>query len=231
MSTTTTPKPETKPRIESKQVRHDYTERELAEMGGELSRAVATSRGLEAEFDQVKQSYKAKLTEAATRIDSISTALMNRWEFRMEKCRVVLRPKDRKKDFFLADAPADAAPIATEDMTNADFELDLIAAEARFDLREEITLFPPAGASHGILVVGRFKGLWYTALRINIDNKHKVEERLDSEQKSVKTRWDAIKLAAGRAQQWFADTLGEENAAGFKDPIAKAIEAHKEREE
>jgi len=230
MSASTT-KPEPKPRTETKQVRHDYTERELAEMGGDLSRAVAKSRGLEAEFDQVRQAYKAKLTEAATRIDTISTALMNRWEFRMERCRVVLRPNDRKKDFYLENAPADSEPILTEDMTQADFELDLIAAESRFEAREEIALFPPAGVSQGVLVVGRFKGRWHTALRINIENRHKIEERLDSEQKSIKSRFDAIKLAAGRAQNWLSGTLGDDNAKGFKDPIAAAVELHKEREE
>lgn len=230
MSTTTT-KPEPKPKIETKQLRHDFTDLERAGMGGDLSRVIAGLRQLQNEADESKASFKAKITASEAEVDRISTSLMNGWEFRLKRCRVVMRPKDKKKDFYLEDAPQDAKPVLTEDMTNADFELDLIAAEARFDNREEISLFPVAGVSQGILVVGRFKGRWYTALRINIDNKHKIEERLDSEQKSIKTRWDAIKLAAGRAQQWLADTLGDENAAGFKDPIAKAIEAHKEREE
>lgn len=230
MSTTTT-KPEPKPKIETKQLRHDFTDMEKAGMGGDLSRVIAGLRQTQNEADESKASYKAKITAAEAEVDRISTSLMNGWEFRLKRCRVVMRPKDKKKDFFLEDAPPGAGPVLTEDMTNADFELDLIAAEGRFDLREEISLFPIAGVSQGIIVVGRFKGRWYTALRINIENKHKIEERLDSEQKSVKARWDAIKLAAGRAQQWLSDTLGDENAAGFKDPIAKAIEAHKEREE
>lgn len=229
MSTTT--KPETKPRIETKQLRHDFTDLEKAGMGGDLSRTIAGLRQIEAEADESKQAFKAKIASAEAEVDRISTSLMNGWEFRHKRCRVVLRPKDRKKDFYLEDDPADAKPVLTEEMTQADYELDLIQAESRFDSREEINLFPPAGASQGILVVGRFKGRWFTALRINIDNRHRIEERLDSEQKSVKERFDAIKLASERALQWLVSTLGEDNAKGFRDPIAKAVEPHKERAE
>lgn len=174
MSTTT--KPEPKPKIETKQLRHDFTDLEKAGMGGDLSRVIAGLRQTQNEADESKASFKAKITAAEAEVDRISTSLMNGWEFRMKRVRVVLRPKDKRKDYYLENAPADSKPILTEDMTNADFELDLIAAEARFDNREEICLFPPAGVSQGILVVGRFKGRWHTALRINIDNKHKERE-------------------------------------------------------
>lgn len=218
------------PKIETKTVRHEYTIDEKIAMGGELSRAIANARGVEEEFDEVKASYKAKLTAAQARIGSISTSLMNGFELKPMKCRVVFRPKDKRKDFYLVDAPDDADPVLTEEMEASDYEQDLIQAESKFEAREEIQLFNPAPGSVGTLVVGRFRGRWYSALRITVGHS-KIEERLDSEQKSVRARWDAVRLAGKRAMEWLTDALGKDNAAGFKDPIQTAVEAHREREE
>lgn len=217
-------------KTETKTVRHDFTPDERNEIGSDLARAIATARDVESEFDNVKASYKAKLTSAEARIGSLSTSLMNGFELRATKCRVVYRPKDRKKDFFKVDGPEDAAPVLTEDMEAEDYAQDLIQAEAKFEVREEIQLFAPAAGSVGTLVVGRFCGRWYSALRITVGHS-KIEERLDSEQKSVKARWDAVRMAGKRAMEWLGETLGAESAKGFKDPINTAVEAHREREE
>lgn len=217
-------------KTETKTIRHQFSDEEKIAMGGDLSRAIAHARDVESEFDEVKASYKSKLASATTRIGSISTALMNGFELRPTKCRVVYRPKERKKDFFLVDAPEDAAPVLTEDMEAEDYAQDLIQAEAKFEAREEIQLFAPAADSVGTLVVGRFRGRWYSALRVTVGHS-KIEERLDSEQKSVKARWDAVRLAGKRALEWLGETLGAEAAKGFRDPINTAVEAHREREE
>ena len=217
-------------KTETKTVRHDFTPEERNEIGGDLARAIATARGVEEEFDEVKAAYKAKLTSAQARIGTLSTSLMNGFELRAAKCRVVYRPKDRKKDFFLVDAPEDAPPVLTEDMEQEDYAQDLIQAESKFENREEIQLFNPAAGSSGTLVVGRQKGRWFSALRITVGHS-RIEERLDSEQKSVKARWDAVRLAGKRAMDWLTETLGAEAAKGFKDPIQTALDAHREREE
>jgi hypothetical protein len=228
------------PKIETKAVKHKFTVEELNVIGGDLAQAFGSLRSLEAEFDQVKASYKAKQTEAEAKIDSLSMSRMNGFEIRNERCEVVLYPKERKKHFYLASAMEDyrkadggmerPVPVLTEDMTAADFEQDLIRAESKFEAREEITLFPPAGNDCGIMVVGRFKDKWFAALRVKIGQRT-LDERLDTEQPCSKKRADMIKRAAKRLGEWLFDSLGKDAAKGFEEPIAAAVEAHKEREE
>ncbi len=223
----------TEPTIETKQIKHTFTEPERNTIGGDLARSIAGLRGVEAEFDQVKASYKAKTTEAEAKIDNLSTSLMNGFEMRMAKCVVVFRPKDRKKDFFLEtewlQRNGDTPIILTEDMTAKDFEQELIQAEAKFDSRDEITLFQPTEKDTGILVVGRLAGKWFAALRVKIGNLE-LSERLDSEQKCFKQRPDAVKHAIGRVAKWAKDNL-KEHAKGFEDSFHAVTEAHKERAE
>jgi len=114
-----------KPKIEVKAVKHVFTLEERDEVGGMLARALATLRGINAEFDEVKASYKFKIAEAEAAIGSLETKRTNGFEFRSENCRVVYRAKDRKKDYFLENDPADAAPVLTESMTAEDFQADL----------------------------------------------------------------------------------------------------------
>lgn len=231
----TTADTETKPepgkyRIETKTIRHDFTPAEQIGIGKELSLGITRSRLLEDEFKQVKAGYAARQTEADARVQRLSASIEAGFELREARCRVVYRPKDRKKDFFPEDAPEDAAPSLTEDMTQDDFQADLLHAEGRFELREEIALIPRVGNDRGVLVVGRLAGRWYSALRINIGAR-RIEERLDSEQKAVKRRPDAVKTAATRALSWINETFGKDIAKGFSKFIDDVIEAHKEREE
>jgi hypothetical protein len=81
----------------------------------------------------------------------------------------------------------------------------------------------------GILVVGRLNDRWFSAVRATVGNKS-IDERLDSEQRSYKNRFDAIKVAAKNASQWLKDNF-KDHAKGFEAPIATAVEAHKERAE
>lgn len=217
-------------KLETKAIRHEYTPEEKITLGIELSRAIGAARGLEAELDEARASYKAKIAEAESRIERISTQLVNGWELRPVRCRVTFRPRDRKKDFRREGDPPAAEPVLTEDMTQDDFQADLLQAEARFERREEVALFPPAGASAGVVVVGRLRGRWFSALRILVGDR-RIEERLDSEQKSVKRRYDAVRVAAQRALTWLKESLGKEAARGFEAPIAAAVEGQREREE
>jgi hypothetical protein len=217
-------------KIEVKAVKHIFTPEERNSIGGDLARAIGTARGVEAEFTQVKASYKAKETEATARIDSLSTSLMNGFDVRQERCSVVYNTKERKKSYFIEGAKEGAEPVLVEDMTAADFEMDLIQAESKFERREEIELFPQAGADSGLMVVGRFGDKWFAALRVQIGQR-KLSERLDSEQPCCKKRVDMIKRAAKRLQGWLAENLGADAAKGFEGPITAAVEGQKEREE
>lgn len=234
---------EVKKKIEVKNVKHSFTFAERDELGGDLARALAGLRGVEAEFDQIKASFKAKITEFEARIDRLSTDRMNGFVMRDERCVVMYRPKDREKDYLLErdvlawvenkSGPAKSGPapvvLLTEKMTEADFQAELIEAESIFDHQSKIDVFPPAGADQGVLIVGQLKGAWYSALRITV-GKFKLQERLDSEQKSFKDRAGAITVAIARAKEWFKENL-KEAAKGFDGNLDKVIEANKEKAE
>lgn len=219
-------------KIEVKSIKHTFTLEERDSIGGDLARALGTLRGIETEFDQVKASYKSKEAEANARIQKLETDRINGFEMRQERCRVVYRPSDRKKDYFLEHANGEGPVVVlTEDMTNDDFQADLLLAESKFECKAELELFAPAGSSDvGKLIVGRFGGKWYSALRIKVGGRS-IEERLDSEQRAYKQRHDAIKTCGKRALQWFTDTLGKDSAKGFEQSVADAIEAESGKEE
>lgn len=208
------------PKIELKSVKHTYTLEERYALGGELARALSGYRGIETEFDQIKASYKSKLAESTAKIEKLQTDRVNGFEMRVERCVVSYRPKDRKKDFRLESAPTTQDEIVlTEDMTQGDFQAELILAEARFDKRAEIQLFQP---DYGKIIVGTFQGKWFSAARIKVGART-LEERLDGEQRAHKDRHDAVRTAAKRATAWLSDSLGKDLAKGFEDGIQNAV--------
>ena len=220
-------------------VRHEFTPDERQRIGSDLARAHGTLRHIENEFDQVKASYKARTSEAEANIDKWSTDIVNGFEMREKKCAVSFHPELRKKRFWLIDPNTDAIikgadnwPIMVDecDMTNEDFQAELIDAESKFELRAEIQLFQQVGQDRGVLVIGRFEGRWFGALRIKIGGR-KIEERLDSLQKNTKKRADAVKSGCKRAIEWLSENLGQDNAKGFEATIQQVIEDNKEREE
>lgn len=217
-------------KTEKKQIRHVYTDAENLALGRELSQAITRARLLEDEFDKVKAGYKARESAASAEIGIASSKIEMGFELRDAMCVVVYRPKDRMKDYYLEDDKALSKVVLTEEMTQEDYQMDLVEAESKFDRREEIPLFPEAGVSRGVLVVGRWAERWYSALRIQVGDR-RIQERLDSEQKSVVERADAVKLGALRARDWLVSTLGEKSAEGFFKPILDVVEQHKEREE
>jgi len=215
-------------KIETKTIKHVFTADERAQLHNDLLVALATKDTTDDDFENVKATWKAKVTEAEARVGTLAATLRAGFDMRNARCRVVFRPLDRKKDYFL-DGQPDSPPVLIEDMTETDFQEDLIAAEAEFELREEIELFPPTPTDNGILVVGRQNDRWFSAVRIRVGSKS-ISERLDSEQRNYKNRFDAIKQSAKTAQTWLKDNF-KENAKGFDGPIETAIEAHRERTE
>lgn len=223
---------DTKYKTTIKHLRHDFTPAEKAALGLSLAQIFAEMRGIEAEFDQVKDSYKSKLSEKAASIEKNSTDLCNGFDMRNKSCVIVLRPKDKKKDYFLEEGFNEkdpGKPVLIEDMTPNDFQQELIEAESKFEHHESIPLFPPTERDRGILVVGSFNHKWYSAIRITV-GRHQIEERLDSEQKSFKKRSDAIKVAGDAAIAWFEKTMAKD-AAGFKPGILEVVARNKERVE
>lgn len=230
-----TPTPKLDGPLVDKTIRHDYTTEELVTLGGEMAQALAGLRGIETEFDQVKSSYKARTSEKEALIDRLSTNRMNGFELRLVKCRLVFRPKDRQKDYYLDGADEDSEPVLTEDMTQDDFIQELFQAEARFECRKIVTLFDvpdvkSGGEDSGQMLLGRLDKLWFSSLRIRVGKKE-LTERLDSEQPASKKRSDAIDRAATRLQKWLKDQLGKEAAKGFDEPITKSLEPERELEE
>lgn len=232
----------TKLKIETKNVKHDFTPEERGLMGQNLALAVGYHRGVNAEFDGVKASYKAKLSETEGRIDLISTNLVNGFEMRNEDCVVVFAPDVSKKYYYVkkvvealtmrleeAIAAGYINAALVEAMTRDDFQTELLQAEAKFDMRETVDLFQETGNDYGTMIVGKFGGKWFSALRISV-GKQKLEERLDSEQKSFKDRADAVRRAGKRALEWFQMTM-KDSAKGFEDPIAAAVKAQADRVE
>jgi hypothetical protein len=138
-------------------------------------------------------------------------------------------------DIWKGEIPTDKEVLAlncclSEVMTPADFQAELIEAEAKFELREEIPLFTPANDDNGTLIVGRFGKKWYAALRVKIGTRI-LGERLDSEQPASKERFDAVKRGCKRFNDWLNANLGADGAKGFQNGIADVLAKNKERDE
>ena len=234
----------TKPLIVKKSVRHDFTADETRELHTQFRQAYAALKATEAEFDNVKGLWKAKTTESEARMETLNMTLQAGFEMRQKECIVIFRPVAKKKDFYIADGftvsnvtgePSDDnIPILTEDMTQADFEQDLIQAEAMFENRVELELWaagPDAGGGQdcGRLIVGKHGGKWYSAIRGNV-GAVKIEERLDSEQRAFKKRPDAVGEGAKRAMKWLKANF-KDDSKGFEDKIAKLVEAEQDKAE
>lgn len=217
-------------------VKHVFTPEERNTYNGELLNALEACSNAQLEFDSIKATYKAKITEAEAKIGTLATTLRAGWEMRVKDVEVRFRPADKKKDFYLPGVEAkDGKPglaevfLFTEDMTSEDFAQDLIRAESIFSNRTEIPLWN-AGEDNGTVIIGQLGARWYSAVRGKI-GKQAIDERLDSEQRSYKKRFDAISKAADRAVEWIEETLGKETAKGFVEPIKAVLDIEKEKVE
>lgn len=218
-------------RIEVRQVKHSFTQDERNTIASDLARAIGEKSDLEAEFASVKSGYKARMDAAEATTQSLSTSIRNGFDHRPERCVVVFKPKLKKRHLYLeSDTERNGEPVIVDDMTQDDYQVDLLQAESKFEAKEEIPLFDPTATDYGYLVVGRFKARWFTAIRVKI-GAQKIDERLDSEQPCTKNRPDALRKAGKRFGDWLFTSCGKETAKGFHDGLAKVLEAHKEREE
>jgi hypothetical protein len=227
---------------ETRKIRHNFTPEETAVLQRDFHQAVKNIKAVEEEFDSVKASYKAKIAEVESRSVTLSATIDAGFEMRDRKCVVLYRPKDRKKDYFAEEheaaleklngkqLPEDIAPLLTEEMSDNDLQMELIEAEAKFELKEPIELFAPVNEDAGTLIVGRFGGKWFTALRVKVASRV-LEERLDGEQPCFKNRPDAVRKAVKRFGDWLYKNLGKDAADGFAAGLDTVIDAHKEREE
>lgn len=223
-------KTQPKPIIVKKSIKHEFDPDEIAALNVDFGNAYDAAGVVEAEFDQIKSAYKAKLQEAESHMITIRARINAGFEFQDTEVQVVFRPADKKKDFYLLAGPIEEqAPVATEDMTPQDFQQDLIQAESVFSNKRELLLWL-AGNDTGYLIVGQLGNKWYSALRCNV-GAVKIEERLDSEQKALKTRHGAILMATDRALDWLTSNLGTDTAKGFIEGIQKILDAEKDKVE
>lgn len=239
---TTTP---TKPKTEVRALKHVFTPEEIAELNIKYRMADKAVHSCETELDSVKQSYKAKITEAESRKEKIGTELDAGFEIRDQTCIVVMDFKEGQKYYFLdsvvkgwanptpAEWPIEEA-VMTEILTDDDRQQELLAAESKFECREEIVLFE-AGDDVGTMTVGRLDNKWYSALQVKIGSLV-ITERLADEQavakgSGSKKRPDQVKRTLKRFIEWLDENLGREEAKGFKNQVELVKAEHAEREE
>ena len=217
-------KPDPKPIIVKKSVKHTFTPAEIAMLNVDFGNAYDALGTAVADFDAIKAVHKATIQQAESKMTGLRASINAGFEYREKELEVVFRPASKKKDFY---APSDNASnvktlVLTEDMTSDDFQQDLLQAESIFSNRKELSLWL-AGNDTGWLIIGQLGAKWYSALRGNV-GAQKIEERLDSEQKAYKTREAAVNTACTRTLEWLEATLGKEAAKGFCDGIKKVAE-------
>lgn len=219
--------PPEKIKIEERLVKHEFSTAEKVEKGSELARALGNKSQVEAEFEGVKSTYKARIAECDSRAEKVSNDIRNGFEMRTKRCKVEFRTKDRKKDFYpeIKDGVFEVKPALTEDMTQDDFQTELFEAESRFERRSEVSLF-----KGGVLVLGRLKDKWYAALRVKV-GEQAIEERLAPDGKKWKARSAALMETITRLRGWVVDQFGEETWKGFQDSVDKAVKVQEPLEE
>jgi hypothetical protein len=224
-------------KIVKRSVKHEFTPDETATLNVEFRQSFAELKSKEAEFDSVKASYKAKVTEAESRMERLNATLQAGFEYREKETVLIYDVKAGKKFFYLRDewdaaekSSIPAEPAIIEGMTQDDYQTELIQAEGEFDNRKEIQIFPATANDSGVLVVGEQGGKWFSALRVKIGGRE-IKERLDGEQSCSKLRSVQIERSLVRFEQWVTENLGKEEAKGFKNHIALVVAENAEKAE
>lgn len=216
------------PELFKKKIRHTFNADERAALSQDLLSALSERTNAEAEFESEKSKHKAKIAAAEARIEHVASTLRSGWEMRDAQLACELVPEKRQKFYY---KPDDAAktPLLWEDMTEADFQLDLLRAEAKFQNRAELVLWDTA-PDRGIIVIGSQDNRWFTACRLSVGG-NTLDERLDSEQTSTKDRFIALQRCQARVMKWLKEKLGADTANGFEKPIEIVIENEREKAE
>ena len=224
----------------TKRIQHTLTTKETAGLNVEFRNAFQNLKVILSEFDNVKATYKAKITEAESRMETLNATLTAGFDWRDEILVVIFDAKAGNRLYLLAgdvkaaqsdpELAANLKPVLVEKMTEEDYQTELLQAEAEFENREEIELFPPTKNDSGLLVVGRQAEKWFSALRVKIGTRE-ITERLDNEQICSKKRYDQISRSCKRFTEWLTENLGEEEAKGFLNQLALVKAGHADREE
>jgi hypothetical protein len=176
----------------------------------------------------LKQTYKARITQAQSAVDVLANSMRSGFEYRQKECRVEFRPNEGKKAFFVVET---GEPVGVEDMTNEDMQQELFESESAFDHRSNLQLWqiPSGSKDQAMLVVGKSKELWYSALRVRV-GVYELQERLDSEQKAFKHRADAVTTSAKRVMEWLKANV-RDLEEGFEPSIKQMVELEKDKAE
>lgn len=229
---------EPKPQIEVKLIKHTFSPAECDDLGMTMARAHSALVDINGEFDQIKSSFKARITEQESIGSRAAVARLTGFEMRNARCRVVFRPKDGQKDYYLEFAGPKDAPVLTEPMTGPDMQANLLPEEPKFEAGCEIELWDAPEDGLCTMKVGRLTpelcgrptAMWFCALNVRV-GEARLLESLDNGQPCATKRIDIIRRAAKRLKAWLAGTLGAEAAEGFDAKIDQAVDAQKEREE
>lgn len=198
-------------------VKLSLTDPDRLRIGRELSEALARKRNVEGEFDDVKASYKAKLTTVEADVDRLGTTLSLGFEMRMENVWIRYLPKEGKKEFRLERQTEKDEPVLVLEMEPDDFAVELIEAEEPFIHRLHFVLLENDLANVSVLIASTDKVKWVSALRGKIGSMQ-LNERLDSLQRAVNGPGPALELAlerlntaiSGRVPSGSADRVREE---------------------
>jgi hypothetical protein len=103
---------------------YNFTEAEKIANGVEIGTITADIIGLEEQSKSVAKDYKGRLDMMEMKRQALALKLTRGYEFREIEALVTFRPKDGKKDFR---HPFTMEIIRVEDMTQADFQMELMA--------------------------------------------------------------------------------------------------------
>lgn len=215
--------------FEVRSVKRQFTDGERSMMGMELARAVGEISVIQAELETVKATFKARTTAQEGRIEELRLDMINGFKMESLKLQVIFDAKAGKKRFYREEDDPAAVPFVLEEpMQGPDYVQELnYADKGRLDSLKSIELFKPAGADRGEIVIGTAGKRWYAAVRAKV-GAHKIEERLDGLSPSTKHRFDSVRLAAERFQNWLVATFNKDTAKGFEEQLKRAVESQKE---
>ncbi len=214
----------TEHKIVKRSVKHIFTPEETAKLNVDFGQSFDALQSAEADKKSVVGTYTAKVQEAEARMVSIRSTINAGFEMR-EKPLIQILDMDAGKKFFYLETdlvkdkiPKSAIPVITESITDADRQQELLEAESKFEHQATIELFQAVKNDFGWLKVGRLNDKWFSALNVSVGGKS-IAERLDSEQPCSTKRADQINRAIKTLQGWMEETLGREEAKGFKNAL------------
>lgn len=229
MSRTKTEKPETKsnqPPPELKLVKHEFTSPERDELGGRLAQSISQLRGVEAELEQMKSAYKARVSECEARIEKLHTDRLNGFEMREKLCRVEFDISNRKKNFFPIDAPDAAFPALVERLTDADLQTRLPGLGTE---PVTVTVLPDDGETRGDFrlwpVVRNSRPLVAATASFAVGD-YELDESPDGSPAFGDQR-GALTAAVNRVRAWLIEKFDVGTADGFEPQLQAAIDSVK----